>query len=116
MSTLVPTSPSAVHEKIAKGPGVAGTEIFVALLVVGTGMPRRAQPLRAERRTVSVIRSESFAAGREASLCVNCVWGTVRKGYRSSEAKRRLLAVSLSPNGLVPSPVRQCANYRDRRG
>jgi hypothetical protein len=48
MSTLVPTSPSAVHEKIAKGPGVAGTEIFVALLVVGTGMPRRAQPLRAE--------------------------------------------------------------------
>ena len=39
MATLATTStsPSAVHEKIAKGPGIAGTLIFVAVLVVGVG-------------------------------------------------------------------------------
>ncbi len=39
MATLATTStsPSAVQEKIAKGPGIAGTLIFVAVLVVGVG-------------------------------------------------------------------------------
>src|SRR6266704_6292532 len=39
MATLATTStsPSAVNEKIAKGPGIAGTLIFVAVLVVGVG-------------------------------------------------------------------------------
>ena len=39
MATLITTttSPSAVHEKIAKGPGITGTLIFVAALVVGVG-------------------------------------------------------------------------------
>src|SRR5437660_92864 len=39
MATLATTStsPSAVHEKIAKGPGITGTLIFVAVLVVGVG-------------------------------------------------------------------------------
>src|SRR6266705_491261 len=39
MATLATTStsPSAVHEKIAKGPGIVGTLIFVAVLVVGVG-------------------------------------------------------------------------------
>jgi len=35
-----------------------------------------------------VIIWKSSGAGREASLCAGCVWGTVRKGYRSeSEGK-----------------------------
>ena len=39
MSTVAtaPTSPSAVHEKISKGPGAAGILIFIAVLVVGIG-------------------------------------------------------------------------------
>jgi PiT family inorganic phosphate transporter len=37
MSTVAtaPTSPSAVHENISKGPGFAGTLIFIAVLLVG---------------------------------------------------------------------------------
>jgi hypothetical protein len=37
VATLAPTSPSAVHEKIAKGPGLIGTFVFVAVLVAGIG-------------------------------------------------------------------------------
>ena len=39
MATLATTSSSAsaVHEKIAKGPGIVGTLIFVAVLMVGVG-------------------------------------------------------------------------------
>src|SRR6266446_2249898 len=39
MSTVATasTSPSAVHEKISQGPGVAGILIFIAVLVVGIG-------------------------------------------------------------------------------
>jgi putative ABC transport system permease protein len=36
---------------------------------------------------MSVIRWKSFAAGRADSLCATCVWGTVRKGYRSGEVE-----------------------------
>jgi hypothetical protein len=29
------TTPSAIHDKIAKGPGLAGTLIFVVVLIIG---------------------------------------------------------------------------------
>jgi hypothetical protein len=60
-----------------------------------------------------VIRWKSFGAGRGASLRATCVWGTVRKGYRSDEVEAFCRLVG--PNGLVPFPVRQCIDYADRR-
>lgn len=36
MATVAAT-PSAVHEKIAKGPGMIGTLIFVVVLICGVG-------------------------------------------------------------------------------
>jgi len=62
---------------------------------------------------MSVIRWKSFGAGREASLCARCVWGTVRKGYRSGEVEAFCRLVG--PNGLVPFPVRECTGYADGR-
>jgi len=62
---------------------------------------------------MSVIRWKSFGAGREASLCVSCVWGTVRQGYRSGEVEAFCRLVG--PNGLVPFPVRECTGYADGR-
>jgi hypothetical protein len=62
---------------------------------------------------MSVIRWKSFAAGRADSLCATCVWGTVRKGYRSGELETFCRFVS--PNTLVPFPVRVCTDYTDRR-
>jgi len=62
---------------------------------------------------MSVIRWKSFAAVRGASLCATCVWGTVRKGRRSGEVEAFCRIVS--PNGLVPFPVRKCTDYADRR-
>ena len=62
---------------------------------------------------MSGIRWKSFAAVRGASLCATCVWGTVRKGYRSGEVETFCRFVS--PNGLVPFPVRECTDYADRR-
>ena len=62
---------------------------------------------------MSVIRWKSFGAGREASLCASCVWGTVRKGYRSDEVEAFCRLVG--PNGLVPFPVRECTGYADGR-
>ncbi len=62
---------------------------------------------------MSVIRWKSFAAVRGASLCATCVWGTVRKGYRSGKVETFCRIVS--PNGLVPFPVRECTDYNDRR-
>ena len=62
---------------------------------------------------MSVIRWKSFAAGRADSLCATCVWGTVRKGYRSGE--RETFCRFVSPNTLVPFPVRVCTDYTDRR-
>jgi len=66
-----------------------------------------------ERRTMSVIRWKSFAAVRGASLCVSCVWGTVRKGYGSGKVETFCRIVS--PNGLVPFSVRECTGSNDRR-
>jgi len=62
---------------------------------------------------MSVIRWKSFAAVRGASLCATCVWGTVRKGYGSGEMETFCRIVS--PNGLVPFPVRECTGSNDRR-
>ena len=62
---------------------------------------------------MSVIRWKSFAAVRGASLCATYVWGTVRKGYRGGQAETFCRIVS--PNGLVPFPVRECTDYVDRR-
>jgi len=39
--------------------------------------------------------------------------GTVRKGYRGGQAETFCRIVS--PNGLVPFPVRECTDYADRR-
>ena len=75
-------------------------------------MQRRRQPMRAERRTMSVIRWKSFGAGRKASLCASCVWGTVRNGYRRGEVEAFCRLVG--PNGLVPFAVRDCTGYADR--
>ena len=62
---------------------------------------------------MSVIRWKSFGTGREASLCASCVWGTVRKGYRSGEVEAFCRLVS--PHGLVPFSVRECTGYADGR-
>jgi hypothetical protein len=62
---------------------------------------------------MSVIRWKSFAAGREASLCVTCSWGTVRKGYRSGEAET--ICRLVSPSSMVPFAIRECTDYCDRR-
>jgi len=62
---------------------------------------------------MSVIRWKSFGTGGEASLCASCVWGTVRKGYRSGEVEAFCRLVS--PNGLVPFSVRECTGYADGR-
>jgi hypothetical protein len=62
---------------------------------------------------MSVIRWKSFAAGRGDSLCATCVWGTVRKGSRGGEVETFCRLVS--PNSLVPFPVRGCTDYTDRR-
>ena len=62
---------------------------------------------------MSVIRWKSFGAGRKASLCASCVWGTVRNGYRRGEVEAFCRLVG--PNGLVPFAVRDCTGYADRR-
>ena len=62
---------------------------------------------------MSVIRWKSLVAVRAESLCATCAWGTVRKGYRGGEIETFCRFVS--PNTLVPFPVRQCTDYNDRR-
>jgi hypothetical protein len=62
---------------------------------------------------MSVIRWKSFAAGREASLCATCSWGTVRKGHRNGEAET--FCRLIGPSSLVPFAIRECSGYCDRR-
>ena len=62
---------------------------------------------------MSVIRWKSFAAGREASLCATCSWGTVRKGYRTGELEA--FCRLIGPGSLVPFAIRECTDYCDRR-
>jgi len=60
---------------------------------------------------MSLIRWKSFTAAD--SLCATCVWGTVRKGSRSGESET--FCRFISPNTVVPFPVRTCTDYTDRR-
>ena len=62
---------------------------------------------------MSVLRWKSFTAAGADSLCATCVWGTVRKGYRSGESET--FCRFISPNTVVPFPVRTCTDYTDRR-
>jgi len=66
-----------------------------------------------ERRTMSVLRWKSFTATGADSLCATCVWGTTRKGYRSGDVE--IFCRFISPNTVVPFPVRTCTDYTDRR-
>ena len=54
---------------------------------------------------MSVIQWASFAWKRRVSLCAACIWGTVRTGD---------LCRLISPNTLVPFPVRNCTDYVER--
>ncbi len=62
---------------------------------------------------MSVLRWKSFTAAGADSLCATCVWGTTRKGYRSGDVE--IFCRFISPNTVVPFPVRTCTDYTDRR-
>ena len=47
------------------------------------------------------------------SLCLTCTWGLVRRGFRVAEEET--LCRLVSPNALVPFPVRDCSGYADHR-
>ena len=46
----VPPSPSAVHDKFEKGPGLVGTLIFVAVLIIGIGITNQLMNARSGTR------------------------------------------------------------------
>lgn len=59
-----------------------------------------------------IIRWKIFAPNEGASLCVNCVWGLVRRGVRGEE---EIFCRFVEPNGRVPFAVRDCSGFGDRR-
>src|SRR5437879_13569778 len=61
---------------------------------------------------MSVIQWASFAWKRRVSLCAACIWGTVRTGERAKEVET--FCRLISPNTLVPFPVRNCTDYVER--
>jgi|SRR5438128_1995426 len=61
---------------------------------------------------MSVIQWASFAWKRRVSLCFTCIWGTVRTGERPKDVET--FCRLISPNTLVPFPVRNCTDYRER--
>jgi len=61
---------------------------------------------------MSVIQWASFAWRKRVSLCATCIWGTVRSGERPKESET--FCRLISPNTLVPFPVRNCTDYSDR--
>ncbi len=61
---------------------------------------------------MSVIQWASFAWKRRVSLCATCIWGTVRAGERAKEVET--FCRLISPNTLVPFPVRNCTDYVER--
>ncbi len=61
---------------------------------------------------MSVIQWASFAWKRRVSLCAACIWGTVRTGERAKEVET--FCRLISPNTLVPFPVRNCTDYTER--
>jgi hypothetical protein len=63
---------------------------------------------------MSVIQWASFAWKRRVSLCATCIWGTVRTGERAKDVETIFRLIS--PNTLVPFPVRNCTDYCERTG
>ena len=61
---------------------------------------------------MSVIQWASFAWKRRVSLCAACIWGTVRTGERAKDVET--FCRLISPNTLVPFPVRNCTDYVER--
>jgi len=61
---------------------------------------------------MSVIQWASFGWKRRASLCATCIWGTVRAGERAKDVET--FCRLISPNTVVPFPVRNCTDYSDR--
>ena len=61
---------------------------------------------------MSVIQWASFAWKRRVSLCAACIWGTVRTGERAKDVET--FCRLISPNTLVPFPVRNCTDYTER--
>ena len=54
-----------------------------------------------------------FDEKNEQSLCLSCVWGFVRLGFRRDEVD--IFCRHLAPNAKVPFGVRKCRGYEDRR-
>ncbi len=61
---------------------------------------------------MSVIQWASFGWKKRVSLCATCIWGTVRSGER--EAESETFCRLITPNTVVPFPVRNCTDYSDR--
>ncbi len=53
-----------------------------------------------------------FAPEAATGLCRSCSWGTVRKGFRESEAE--VFCRLVGPNARVRFAVRECSDYCDR--
>ena len=61
---------------------------------------------------MSVIQWASFGWKKSVSLCTTCIWGTVRAGEREKDVET--FCRLISPNTVVPFPVRNCTDYSDR--
>lgn len=61
---------------------------------------------------MSVIQWASFAWKKRVSLCTTCIWGTARSGERAKE--NETFCRLITPNTVVPFPVRNCTGYGDR--
>lgn len=61
---------------------------------------------------MSLIRMLRFAPEAATGLCRSCSWGTVRKGFRESEAE--VFCRLVGPNARVRFAVRECSDYCDR--
>ena len=61
---------------------------------------------------MSVIQWASFGSKQRVSLCATCIWGTVRSGERAKEIET--FCRLITPNTVVPFPVRNCTDYSDR--
>lgn len=62
---------------------------------------------------MTVIRWKFFARHAGAGLCATCSWGVLRKGFEPDE--KEVFCRLITPNMLVPFPVRECTDYADRR-
>ena len=62
---------------------------------------------------MNIIRRILYAPGAAVGLCSTCSWGTVRKGFFSTEAETFCRLVG--PSARVRFAVRDCTGYVDRR-